>query len=70
MDSNILIWLLLDIFLLIIFLIFISKWLILQVRDICEDFEGFVKFTQIIFIFGSWFVFLSIFIYYIFLDPN
>jgi len=49
--------------LVILFLIF--KWFFNQVRDICKEPEGIIKFGQITFIVLSWGCFIFILIYFI-----
>src|SRR3989344_9346089 len=43
-----------------------SKWAIKEIRDIVRDLEGLIKFSQIIFMLASWFIFISTFVYYLF----
>lgn len=56
----------LNLLLLLILLFFMFQWFFSQVRDICREPEGFIKFGQITFILLSWGCFLIILIYYIF----
>ncbi|MBU0627988.1 MAG: hypothetical protein KKC75_02270 [Nanoarchaeota archaeon] len=51
------------ILLVILFLVF--KWFFRQVRDICKEPEGIIKFGQISFILLSWGCFLGILIYFV-----
>lgn len=52
--------------LLLIILFMMFKWFFNQVRDICKEPEGFIKFGQVTFILLSWSCFIVILIYYIF----
>lgn len=70
MDIKTTLWLITDGILLAFLLLFLGKWIIREVRSISEDVKGFIKFTQITFILGSWLVFLLIFFYYLMFDPN
>tara|TARA_B100000315_G_scaffold237825_1_gene254977 strand:+ start:365 stop:703 length:339 start_codon:yes stop_codon:yes gene_type:complete len=46
------------------------KWFFGQVREICKEPEGFVKFGQVAFIVLSWGCFLVILVYYIFVKTQ
>jgi len=50
---------------LIVILFFMFQWFFGQVREICKEPEGIIKFGQIVFILLSWGCFLSILIYFI-----
>ncbi|MBU2639388.1 MAG: hypothetical protein KKG75_01635, partial [Nanoarchaeota archaeon] len=66
MDLRLICFLIADILLVLI----LFKWIINQIRNICEKIEGFIKFVQIMFIGFSWFVFLSMFVYYLIWNPE
>ena len=55
-----------DIVLVLILFSIIFKWAIKEIRDIVRDLEGLIKFTQVIFMLGSWSIFFLTFIYYLF----
>tara|TARA_Y100000310_G_scaffold324825_1_gene387198 strand:+ start:626 stop:1039 length:414 start_codon:yes stop_codon:yes gene_type:complete len=57
-------------FFLLIILFFMFKWFFGQVREICKEPEGFVKFGQVAFIVLSWGCFLVILVYYIFVKTQ
>ncbi len=58
------------IFLIIIVILLFLIWVFKEIRDICKNFEGFIKFTQITFMLFSWIIFTSIFGFYLFYNPN
>jgi len=60
----------LELWLLTIVLLLFLMWLIKEVRNICEKPKGFIELTQLIFIFGSWGVFLLVFSYYLFFNSK
>jgi len=53
-----------------IFLILKIEWFIKEIREICKDFSGFIKFSQMIFMFSSWFILISLFLYYLIFNPQ
>lgn len=55
-----------DIVLALILFSIVFKWMVKEIRDIAQDLEGLIKFSQIIFMLASWFVFISTFVYYLF----
>lgn len=59
-----------DIVLALILFSVIFKWTIKEVRDIARSLEGLIKFTQIIFMLGSWSIFFLIFAYYLFFQND
>ena len=56
--------LILNFLFLLIILFFMFKWFFGQVREICREPEGFIKFGQVAFIILSWGCFIIILIYY------
>lgn len=50
---------------LLILLFFMFRWFFAQVRDICRESEGFIKFGQITFVLLSWGCFVIILGYYL-----
>jgi len=54
----------LDLILILVILFFMFKWFFGQVREICREPEGFIKFGQVTFIVLSWSCFLVILVYY------
>lgn len=59
-----------DITLLPAVLILFFVWFLKEIRNVCDKPEGFIKFTQITFILGSWGIFLLIFGYYLLFNPK
>lgn len=54
----------------LIFLILKLEWVINQIRCICKEFDGFIKFIQTIFIISCWSIFIIILLYYLIFNPN
>lgn len=55
-----------DIVLALILFSIMFKWAIKEIRDIARDLEGLIKFTQVIFMLGSWSIFFLTFVFYLF----